>query len=287
MKPKMLIFGHGYVGKFLLEYFTKLGWNVCITSRHKSGDNIIEYNKSSIENALKDVTHIITTIPPNENGDVVLVDFLNLIECTTNLEWIGYISSTAVYGDYEGHTVYEDSLLKCVSTRGMQRVVAEEQWRKLCEDRTDLSIFRLAGIYGPGRSAIDNIKAGTARSIYKEGQVFSRIHIQDIEHIIHSAITANKKFEIYNVADDYPCATSEVNQFAADLLGVTAPTLEKYEEANLSVMAAEFYQDNRRVCNDKIKKTLGIKLLYPSFREGLNAIYRDLIQGQINLKKSI
>lgn len=276
MKPKMLIFGHGYVGKFLLEYFINLGWDVCITSRHKSGNNIIEYNKSSIENALKDVTHIITTIPPNENGDVVLVDYLNLIECTTSLEWVGYISSTAVYGDYKGDIVYEESLLKCANARGLQRVVAEGQWQKLCEDRAGLSIFRLAGIYGPGRSALDNIKAGTARSIYKAGQVFSRIHIQDIVSVVSKAILASKKFEIYNIADDYPCATSEVNQFAADLLGVTAPKLEKYEEANLSVMAAEFYQDNRRVCNDKIKKTLGVKLLYPSFREGLKAIYRDL-----------
>ncbi len=281
MKPKMLIFGHGYVGKFLLEYFIKLGWGVCITSRHKSGHNIIEYSKSSIENALKDITHLIITIPPDENGDVVLVDFLNLIKYITNLEWVGYISSTAVYGDYKGNIVHEDSLLKCVSVRSKQRALAEEQWRRLCEGRINLSILRLAGIYGPGRSALDNIKAGTARSIYKEGQVFSRIHIQDIASIVSKAILANKKFEIYNVADDYPCATSEVNQFAADLLGVKAPKLEKYEEANLSAMAAEFYQDNRRVCNDKIKKILGVKLLYPSFCEGLNAIYSDLIQGEI------
>ncbi len=277
MKPKMLIFGYGYVGKFLLEYFIKLGWDICVTSRHKSGDNIIGYNKLSIENALKDTTHLVSTIPPDENGDLVLVDFLNLIQYSPNLEWVGYISSTAVYGDYDGNIVYEDSVLKCVSKRATQRALAEEQWRELCEGMVNLSIFRLAGIYGPGRSALDNIKAGTARSVYKEGHVFSRIHVQDIVRIVSKAIFAHKNFEIFNLADDYPCTTSEVNQFAADLLGVTAPEIEKYEEANLSAMAAEFYQDNRRVCNDKIKEILGVKLLYPSFREGLNAIYRDLI----------
>lgn len=280
MKPKMLIFGYGYVGKFLLEYFIKLGWDVHVTSRQKSGNNIIEYNKSSIENVLKDVTHLVITIPPSENGDPVLVDFINLIECTTHLEWVGYISSTAVYGDHKGNIVYEDSALKFISTRARQRAIAEEQWKELFEDRINLNIFRLAGIYGPGRSAIDNIKAGTARSIYKEGQVFSRIHIKDIVSIVSKAIFANKKCEIFNLADDYPCETSEVNQFAADLLGVAAPEIEKYEKANLSAMAAEFYQDNRRVCNDKIKKILGVKLLYPTFKEGLNAIYRDSIREQ-------
>ncbi len=275
MKNTLLIFGYGYTGSHLANLISQNGWQVVGTSSrpHNTKSTIIPYDREQITNVIKFATHILISIPPDDNRDVVLADFSDIFPLAKNLKWVGYLSSTAVYGNHDGAFVNEESILRPSSKRAKQRIRAETEWLEFGKKyKIRVNVFRLAGIYGPERNALDQVRAGQARSIFKEGQVFSRIHVEDIARIIVAATKFESIRGIYNLADDEPCPTFEVNNFAAELLGVTPPPIIDIKEAELSEMAKEFYNDNKRVSNSKIKDTLHIKLKYPTFREGLRAM---------------
>ena len=213
---------------------------------------------------IKDASHILSSAPPQEgHGDVVLARYADVLPDA----WLGYLSTTGVYGDWDGQWVDEESELRAGNARLERRVEAEAQWRA-----RGGHVFRLAGIYGAGRSAIDDVRAGTARRIDKPGQVFSRIHVEDIAQTVFASMQKPDTGAVYNVCDDEPAPAAEVVAYACQLLGVPLPPLVPFEQAKLSAMGREFYSANRRVRNDKIKKALGVSLRYPTYREGLKAI---------------
>ena len=191
----------------------------------------------------------------------------------SSLEWIGYLSTVGVYGDQEGRWVDETTAPKPNSARTEARVEAEQAWLEFGEDiGVPVQMFRLAGIYGPGRSVFDKLREGTARRIKKDGQVFSRIHVEDIASVLEASIARPRAGAIYNVADDEPAAPGEVVAYAAKLIGVEPPPEVDFAEADLTPMARSFYEGSRRIGNQRIKSELGVKLRYPTYREGLASL---------------
>ncbi|RTK92730.1 MAG: SDR family NAD(P)-dependent oxidoreductase [Rickettsiales bacterium] len=287
MRKTVLIFGYGYTAKYIAQELIKNNYIVYGTSRKPSVNDefdaqeikIIKYDFESINKILSQVNYIIISVPPDENGDIVLKDFSNILMLAKNIQWIGYLSSTAVYGNHDGKIIDENSELKISSARSKLRALAEKQWHDFgFKKNACVNIFRLAGIYGIGRNALESVKAGTAQSIYKKDHVFSRIHVQDITQVVVSAMKTDDKFEIYNVADDEPCSTIEVNNYAAKLLNVNAPKIIDIKDAVMSIMMQEFYADNKRICNKKIKNKLKIKLNFPDYRAGLDDIFASVHQ---------
>ncbi|MCZ6764549.1 MAG: NAD-dependent epimerase/dehydratase family protein, partial [Alphaproteobacteria bacterium] len=190
-------------------------------------------------------------------------------------------STTGVYGDRAGDWVDETSPLKPTGARGRARVKAEAAWREAGDAHgLPVHIFRLAGIYGPGRNALETVRAGTARRVVKPGQLFARIHVDDIVSVLRASIDRPRPGAIYNVCDDEPAPAQDVVAYACRLLGVMPPPEEPFEKAvasgSLSDMAQSFYADNRRVANRLIKEELGVRLAYPSYREGLDALVREM-----------
>lgn len=277
MQNHLLIFGYGYTASTLAKNLNPNKWNISGTSRSKTKDKyckVLSYNKFEIEAVLKNATHILISIPPNDDGDIVFQEFNELIENYKNIKWIGYLSSTAVYGNHNGNWVDEKTNTNPSGQRGRNRKLAEDQWLNFGkENNISVNIFRLSGIYGPNRNALSQVKNGRARSINKESQVFSRIHVSDIAQVIEAAINKALQNEIFNLSDDYPCSSIEVNNYAASLLKTPNPEIINFEEADLSEMAKEFYNDNRRVSNKKIKEKLGIALKFPTYREGLDKLF--------------
>lgn len=277
MQNHLFIFGYGYTTNTLAKNLNPDEWLISGTSRSKTKDTyckILDYNKYEIAEVLKNTSHILISIPPNNNGDVVLQDHQELIENCNNIKWIGYLSSTAVYGNHNGAWVNEKTDTNPSSQRGLSRKLAEDQWINFGKkNNIPVNIFRLSGIYGPNRNALSQIKAGKARSIDKKDQVFSRIHVYDIAQIIETAMNKALQNEIFNLSDDYPCSSIEVNNYAAGLLKTPNPEIINFEKATLSEMAKEFYNDNRRVSNKKIKEKLGITLKFPTFKEGINKLF--------------
>lgn len=184
-------------------------------------------------------------------------------------DWVGYLSATSVYGDHQGAWVDEETPTNPTGPRGAQRLRAEEDW---AATGLPLHVFRLAGIYGPGRSAFDRLRAGDAQRIVKPGQYFSRIHVDDIVQVLLASMRAPSPGLVINVADDDPAPPQDVITFAAGLLGVTPPPEEDFETAQMSAMARSFYDDNKRVTNGRMKARLGIRLLHMDYREGLRAM---------------
>ncbi len=218
--------------------------------------------------AFDGVTHVLTSIAPDEAGDPVLdVHLPQLRAC--GLAWAGYLGTTAVYGDRDGGWVDEATPIEPSLARADRRARAEAAW---LESGLPAHVFRLAGIYGPGRNPFVNLQSGTARRIVKPGQVFSRIHVEDIATVLEASIAAPHPGAIYNVCDDEPAPPQDVVAHAAELMGVAPPPEQDYEVADLSPMARTFYQDNRRVRNERIKTELGVRLAFPSYREGLLAL---------------
>lgn len=261
----LFIFGLGYTSQAVARTAMAQGFTVAGTCRSPEKCNILkEQGMEAFEfdnippDILTNATHILSSVPPQENGDIVL-PFLP----TTN-KWLGYFSTTGVYGDYAGKWVDEQTAPRPDNYRLRKRLEAEKQWQE-----RGGHIFRLAGIYGKGRSAIDDVLSGQARRIYKEGQVFSRIHVDDIAQTILASMSRPNKQAIYNVCDDEPSPAHEVVSFACELLGKTPPALIPFTEADLSPMGREFYSANRRVKNERIKQELGVNLFYPTYREGL------------------
>lgn len=226
--------------------------------------------------ALEGATHMLISIPPGPDGDVVLNhhgDDIAALAGRGTLQWLGYLSTTAVYGDHDGGWVDETTPPAHGGERGRRRLAAEQGWLALGRNGgVPVHIFRLAGIYGPGRSILDRVRTGTARNIHKPGQVFSRIHVDDIVAVLKASMACPRPGAIYNVCDDAPAPPDEVLRFACDLLGRPPPPPESLATAGLSAMARSFYDDNKRVSNRRIKTELGVCLSYPDYRSGLRAL---------------
>jgi nucleoside-diphosphate-sugar epimerase len=221
--------------------------------------------------ALGEATCLLSSVPPDAEGDPVLRAHLEDIRAAAPFRWIGYLSTTGVYGDRDGGWVDEESDLAPTGSRGQRRVDAEAAWFAL-SDAGPVHSFRLAGIYGPGRSALETVQAGRARRIVKPGQVFSRIHAEDIAAILEASMAQPRNGAAYNCCDDDPAPPQDVIAYACDLLGVEPPPEIPFEEADLSPMAQSFYRDNKRVSNRRIKEELGVTLAWPSYRAALSAM---------------
>lgn len=219
---------------------------------------------------LDGATHLLISAPPEAEGDPVLAALGDAIAGLSGIAWIGYLSTTGVYGDRRGGWVSEDDAPNPGEARSTSRLAAERAWLAFGDTQdAPVHIFRLAGIYGPGRNALDRLRAGTARRIVKPGQVFSRVHVEDVAKVLQASIARPQTGRVYNIADDEPASQEEVVAFAAGLLGIAPPPEEPFESAELSPLARSFYSECRRVRNDRIKQELGVVLRYPTYREGL------------------
>jgi nucleoside-diphosphate-sugar epimerase len=207
-------------------------------------------------------------VAPDAAGDPVVRDLGPQI-VAAGPEWVGYLSTTAVYGHHNGDWVDERTALTPTTARGAARVRAEAEWAAL---GLPLHIFRLAGIYGPGRGPFEKVRDGTARRILKPGQVFSRIHVEDIASVLEASLARPNPGAIYNVCDDDPASPEDVLSLAAHLLGLPEPPMVPYEDAEMTPMARSFYAENKRVRNDRIKRDLGVNLRFPTYREGLRGL---------------
>ncbi|MCA3262002.1 MAG: SDR family oxidoreductase [Telmatospirillum sp.] len=224
--------------------------------------------------ALAGTTHLLSSVPPDASGDPVVDHHGNDLVRLEGVKWTGYLSTTGVYGDRGGDWVTERDALRPIGPRGRARVAAEEAWLGLGHVGHKVHVFRLAGIYGPGRSALDTLREGRAKRVAKPGQIFSRIHVDDIATILEASIAKPDAGAVYNVCDDEPAPPQDVIAYAAALLGVPAPPEVPYEEAakTMSEMARSFYAESKRVSNRRIKDELGVTLAYPDYREGLKAL---------------
>jgi nucleoside-diphosphate-sugar epimerase len=226
----------------------------------------------AVAEALTMATHVIQSIAPDDEGDPVLRLFRDDLLMAPQLEWLCYYSTVGVYGDFGGDWIDETAPLVPRNMRSDRRVLAEQEWRDFAAERgVPLTILRLAGIYGPGRSSFDKLRSGTARRVIKEGQVFNRIHVEDIARV--TALAAEARLDgTFNLADDEPAPPQDVIAHAAEMIGVPVPPDLPYETAEMTPMQKSFYRDNKRVSNRAIKTALGIELLYPDYRAGLAQI---------------
>ena len=281
-KNSLFCFGLGFTAQALAKRMQSNEWNISGTCRAKDRESLLKElpvfsfdgtdATEEIRNALTEATHLLISIPPQASGDVVLKNFSSQIAECTNLEWIGYISSTGVYGDTQGEWVDESSPLQPETELNVRRVEAEKSWLKM----TPVMIFRCAAIYGPGRNLLVSVKQERARRIEKPGLVFSRIHVEDLARTLEASIKNPQPGEIYNVSDDKPSPPSETVEYACKLLNVKPPPLIPFKSAELSKIARGFYQTCKRVGNKKIKEELGVKLQYPDYQSGLDAIFKTM-----------
>lgn len=278
----LFCFGLGYTAGRLAARLLSLGWQVSGTCR--SAEKQAALAKAGIAARLFDrehpvpdlacdlgaATHLLSSVPPDGIGDPVLDRHRAEIDAAASrLAWIGYLSTTGVYGDRQGGWVDETSDLTPSGPRGRRRLAAETAWQSLARPA---HLFRLAGIYGPGASALDTVRAGRARRVVKPGQVFSRIHVDDIVAVLLASMARPDPGRAYNVCDDDPAPPAEIITHACGLLGVNPPPEVPFERAELSPMARSFYDDSKRCRNDRIKRELGISLAYPDYRAGLAAL---------------
>ncbi|HWK44808.1 MAG TPA: SDR family oxidoreductase [Stellaceae bacterium] len=284
--PHLFCIGLGYVALTLAERIAAEGWRVSGTCRAPAkaaslvargiAAHATDGSTPDIAGMLGSVTHVLSSVPPDEHGDPALALFSDALARRPDLAWVGYLSTTGVYGDRSGGWVDETMALAPRSERGRRRVVAETAWLALrYEAGLPVHVFRLGGIYGPGRSALDTVRAGTAQRVIKPGQVFSRIHVADIASVLQASMARPNPGAAYNLADDEPTSPDEVLSYAARLLGLPPPPAVLFETANLSEMARGFYADNKRVANGRIKRELGVCLAYPTYREGLAALLAE------------
>jgi nucleoside-diphosphate-sugar epimerase len=259
-------FGVGYVGAALAEVMAAEGLPVVGITRANFADAGV---------VIAAATHLLSTIPPDDAGDPVLLRHGQAIASASRLKWIGYVSTTGVYGDRNGGWVDENTAPAPGSDRSRRRLAAEQAWHGLA-DRRAVDLFRLAGIYGPGRSALDNLRAGTARRVLRPGHTFGRIHRDDIVRAVLAAMWQERPFgvRVLNLTDDEPAESAAVMEEAARLLGVPPPDAVPFDQAlaTMSPMARSFWTESRKVSSRWTQQTLGLRWLYPSYREGLRAI---------------
>jgi nucleoside-diphosphate-sugar epimerase len=283
--PRLFCFGLGYSARVLAARLGARGWRIAGTTRgaeaadslRGEGFETFVFDRGCPLDdpgaALAGTTHLLSSVPPDEAGDSVIDHHAADIVACRSIAWAGYLSTTGVYGDRDGDWVDEDSAIEPTGERGRRRVAAEQAWLALhAAHGLPVHLFRLAGIYGPGRNALATVRAGAAKRIDKPGQVFSRIHVEDIATVLEASIARPDPGRAYNVCDDDPAPPAEVIAHACGLLGVEAPPVVPFAEAELSPMARSFYRDNKRVSNRRIKEELGVELAYPDYRTGLKAL---------------
>ena len=279
MEQTLLSFGHGFSARALSDLLLPQGWRIIGTTR--SEDKAARLLQDGVEPriwpgadlrpALDAATHLLISAAPDENGDPVLAELRDEIAARAGqFAWVGYLSTTGVYGDHAGGWVDETTSLTPATKRGLARMQAEADWAAISD--LPLHIFRLAGIYGPGRGPFAKVRDGSARRIIKQGQVFSRTHVADIAQVLAASIARPNPGGIYNVCDDDPAPPEDVIGYAAELLGLPLPPAEDFETAEMTPMARSFYAESKKVSNDRIKNELGVSLIYPDYRSGLKAL---------------
>ncbi len=281
----LFIFGLGYSAEYLTRGLIAEGWTVHGTTRDAAkAARLQRYGvmahlwegeaHQEIQEALSQATHLLVSLPPGEVDEVARQMVRKTI--SDRLAWVGYLSATSVYGDHGGGWVDETTPPSPIDTRGEVRLKAEDAWQEIWGDVGIAGhIFRLSGIYGPGRSVLDRLRAGTARRIVREGHYFSRIHVEDIAGVAMASMQQSRAGDIYNLADDQPAPSHELIDFACELTGMTPPVTETFETAEMSEMMRSFYAANRRIKNEKIKLLTGGQLRYPDYRAGLRAIWHE------------
>ncbi len=275
----LLSIGHGYSAQALAELLIPEGWRVIGTTRsdekaarlREAGIAPMLFPGDDLAPILADGPHVLISPAPTAEGDPVLAAYADAFrDMAARLPWVGYLSTTGVYGDHQGAWVDEATPLAPSTRRGQWRKEAEAAWAAI--PGLNLHIFRLAGIYGPGRGPFAKVRAGTARRIIKENQVFSRTHVEDIAQVLEASINRPNPGAAYNVCDDDPAPPEDVIAYAAELLGLPLPPAEAFETAEMTPMARSFYAESKRVRNDRIKSDLGVVLKYPNYRTGLQAL---------------
>ena len=279
MDLTFLSFGHGYTAQALTPYLNEKGWTVFGTSRskdnfpdiEKSGATPILWGSDQLRSIIKEAALVLSSVAPKDGNDPVIQMYgEDLKENSSQIKWAGYLSTIGVYGDTKGEWVNESSPLKPSTNRGIARVSAERKWLK--NNFLPSHIFRLGGIYGPNRGPFQKVLQGKAVKIIKPGQVFSRMHILDIVQTLLASISQPKPYSIYNLCDDNPAPPQDVLSYAAKLLNVDQPPTVRFEDADLSEMARSFYAENKRVSNQLIKSELGVDLIYPDYKVGLESL---------------
>jgi len=283
----LLAVGLGYSAKELARRLHAQGWRIIGTSRTAEGARAIDamgYEgvqfdgtapSPALARATSEATHLLVSASPSAQGDPLLAQHAGDLRAA-NLQWAGYLSTIGVYGNHDGQWVDEETPPEPTSERGKARVAAERAWAAFADETgIPVGIFRLSGIYGPGRGPLEKLRRRESRAVIKPGQVFNRIHVEDIANALDAAIGLageRKGARVYNVTDDEPAPPQEVLDFAADLIGVPHPPRVPFEQADMSPMARSFYSDNKRTANARMKAELGVRLAYPTYREGLRAL---------------
>lgn len=288
-RKRLFCFGYGYTSDYLGHELQsrKEGWTIGGTTR--DDDRRKELLARRIRARIFDqrtpiadpntlfnrFSHLLLSIPPDDEGDPVFNLHADEIANLKKLKWVGYLSTTGVYGDRGGAQVDETGEVRPSSQRGSRRALAEQQWLSLLHNHgIPVHIFRLSGIYGPGRSALDSVRVGVARRIEKPGHMFNRIQVEDIIQVLLASMANPNPGAIYNLADDRPAPSHEVIAYACQLLGLEVPPIIPIEQADLAPITMSFYKDNKHVLNNKIKQELGVQLKYPDFKSGLEACLR-------------
>jgi len=285
---KLFVFGLGYTASHFIRLqgmrFALISGTIRSVEKTETlygeGIQTFIFNPPVIdERIMQQVTDsdaVLISIQPNANGDVVLREFSSALMAAKRLRWIGYLSTVGVYGNHDGGRVKETNAIQPISFRSRQRAEIEKEWLAFGEmSGKPVHIFRLAGIYGPNRNAFEKLANGTARRLIKPGQVFNRIHVEDIAATLAASLDRPRAGAIYNIADDEPAPPQEVVAFAAKLMQVEIPPDIPFDSSTLNPMTVSFYSENKRVDNSLIKEELGVRLSYPTFREGLKSLYKS------------
>ena len=276
MKNTLLCLGYGYSARALARRLVAQGWRVVGTIRSEDKADAVRADgvepllwPCDLEAALDGVSHVLSSIAPDAEGDPVLREGRAALEAARP-KWVGYLSTTGVYGDHGGGWVDEETPTGPATERGKRRVLAEQEW--LGVEGLPVHVFRLAGIYGPGRGPFAKLRRGVAQRIIKKDQIFSRIHVEDIASVLEASIARPDPGRVYNVCDDDPQPPEIVLEHAAEMLGMVPPPAVPFETAEMTPMARSFYADSKRVRNDRMKDELGVRLAYPTHMDGLRAI---------------
>ncbi|MBX7147187.1 MAG: SDR family NAD(P)-dependent oxidoreductase [Alphaproteobacteria bacterium] len=284
---QLLCLGFGYTARAFYHYLQK--YNIRIIASYRTKDkqefdnnqNLVPFqfdfnsNEKIPEKLLEDVDSILISIPPTDEGDLVISKHREwLLKISSRVKWIGYLSATSVYGDWQGKWVDEKSNLLAQTERGKRRIKAEKSWMDLWQNfNLPIHIFRLAGIYGPGRNVLEDLVAQKARHIIKPGQVFNRIYIDDLIKILSLSLAYPTPGKIYNICDDLPCFNEDILNFATNLLTCSYPLTTDLNDPNLTPMIKSFYVDNKRISNHKMKVEFGVQLDQPTYKQGLITLY--------------
>jgi|TARA_B110000908_G_scaffold168407_1_gene223256 nucleoside-diphosphate-sugar epimerase len=282
MDKRLLSFGHGFSARALAARLIPEGWHIVGTTRSAdkmdeiaaTGVEPVLWSNSDIKALISEFPNILVSTAPGPTGDPVLESWRDdLAKAASDIRWLCYLSTTGVYGDHQGGWVDEQTPLTSSTLRGQARVAAEEAWQAVPD--LAVHIFRLAGIYGPDRGPFAKVRNGTARRIIKEGQVFSRIHVEDIASALELSLSNPKAGAVYNLCDDDPASPEDVIGYAAELLSLPVPPAIAFEDADMTPMARSFYAESKRVRNDLIKRELGWVPRYPDYRSGLAAMLAE------------